>query len=270
LLRNDGGTFTSIGSGALSDPADGRGTAWADIDGDGDTDLYVANNGPNNILRNLSGVCSGTWFHVMLRGTDSNRSGIGAQVRVVAGGLAQIREVEGGGGYRSQNSLPVEFGLGSAGSVDTLRIRWPSGTVQVLTNLTPPPGQLGQVVTVEECPAGPPTPVTSTMAAWAMDNPDPSFMTLHFAFKASHRAQQFRVRYRVVDPMAPWDSVTCSAPSSACLFNCNGTYEATRTYTPCEETRFEWQAKACNCVGWTAAWTPATPKKFTAYCLQGP
>jgi hypothetical protein len=59
----------------------------------------------------------------------SNRSAIGARVRVVAGGVSRIREVSGGSGYMSQNALTLAFGLGPAAEVDTLEIRWPSGTV---------------------------------------------------------------------------------------------------------------------------------------------
>src|SRR5439155_14730632 len=64
----------------------------------------------------------------------SNRSAIGAKVRVTAtiGGkpVKQLREISGGGGYRSQNGLLPHFGLGDATIIDTVRIEWPSGTVQ--------------------------------------------------------------------------------------------------------------------------------------------
>ncbi len=67
----------------------------------------------------------------------ANRSAIGARVRVVAGGVAQIREVSGGGG-RAQGSLTLHFGLGSATLADTVEVRWPgSGQVERRTNVAP-------------------------------------------------------------------------------------------------------------------------------------
>jgi len=78
-------------------------------------------------------------------GTCSNRSGIGARVRVTAGGLSQIREVNGGSGFHSQDSLPVEFGLGDHAAAVRLIIYWPSGTVQILYDVA-----VDQVLTVIE------------------------------------------------------------------------------------------------------------------------
>ena len=75
-------------------------------------------------------------LHVDLVGVVSNTSAIGARVRVVAGGSSQIREVSGGSGLYSQNSLTAEFGLSTATSADSLEICWPSGIVDRRTNLT--------------------------------------------------------------------------------------------------------------------------------------
>jgi hypothetical protein len=136
LLRNDGGgTFVDATSGALTDSGLWSGSSLGDFDNDGDLDLYVANmNGANRLFLNQKGSTN-HWLHVNLVGTVSNRSAIGARVRAVASGLSQIREISGGSGYMSQNSLTAEFGLGSRTSVDTLEIRWPSGTIQKLTGV---------------------------------------------------------------------------------------------------------------------------------------
>jgi hypothetical protein len=75
------------------------------------------------------------WLHINLVGTVSNKTAIGARARLVANGVSQIREVSGGSAYCSQNSLTVEFGLGSATVVDSLIIRWPSGMADTLTSL---------------------------------------------------------------------------------------------------------------------------------------
>ena len=104
-----------------------------DFDKDGDLDLYVGNlSGANKLFLNQIGSTN-HWLHVNLVGTASNRSAIGARVRVVSGSLSQIREISGGSGYMSQNSLTAEFGLGSLILVDTLEIYWPSGNADTLT-----------------------------------------------------------------------------------------------------------------------------------------
>jgi len=136
LLRNDGsGVFVDATSGALTDSGLWSGSTLGDFDNDGDLDLYVANmRGANRLFLNQKGS-SKHWLHVNLVGVVSNRSAIGARVRAVASGLSQIREISGGSGYCSQNSLTAEFGLGSRTSVDTLEIRWPSGQRDTLIAL---------------------------------------------------------------------------------------------------------------------------------------
>jgi hypothetical protein len=137
LLRNDGGgVFTDVVSPAANDSASGIGMGCADYDQDGDVDIYVANyEAPNRLLRN--DFDNGNhWLHVDLSGTASNRLGIGARVRVVAGGVSQIHEVEPSSGFLAQHSFIVEFGLGAATVADTLEIRWPSGIVQDMTNVS--------------------------------------------------------------------------------------------------------------------------------------
>jgi hypothetical protein len=135
--RNNGnGTFSDVGAAmGTNDGGNGQAVAWADYDLDGDLDLYLANNGPNRLYRNDSAVPPGQhWLHVNLVGSVSNHSGIGARVRCVAGGITAIREISGGSGYLSQCSLTAEFGLGTAATVDSLEVRWPSGVVQTITN----------------------------------------------------------------------------------------------------------------------------------------
>ena len=115
----------------------GRSAAWSDYNGDGRLDLFVANMVPPDYLfKNLGNGEDNHFLYLKLIGTGSNRSGIGARVTVETGGLAQIREVE-GGGNASQNSLPVEFGLGRAEQVDRIIVRWPSGLVEAKTDPTP-------------------------------------------------------------------------------------------------------------------------------------
>jgi len=132
LFRNDGGgTFTDVANAALAAPCHTSGSGWADYDGDGDLDMYLATNiaEPDKMFRN--DLAPGShWIQLDLVGVQSNRSAIDARVEVVAAGVRQLRRVDGGGGYNSQNTLRIHFGLGAATVVDTLRIRWPSGIVQ--------------------------------------------------------------------------------------------------------------------------------------------
>jgi len=136
LFRNDGGgTFIDVTSSPLDDAGYAFGVAWADYDEDGDLDIGVANLGGSNRLFRNNQTTGNHWLHIDLRGTVSNACAIGARVRLVAGGVTQIREVSGGRG-NAQNSLTVGFGLGAAATVDTIEVLWPSGIVQDTTLAT--------------------------------------------------------------------------------------------------------------------------------------
>ncbi len=145
LFRNNGaGGFEDVSS--ISGAADwgtGRGVAYADFNGDGCLDVYVANLGrsaaagePARLFRNRC-AWGNNWLIVKTVGTASNRDGIGARITLTADGRRQIREITAGASNSSQNMLPAHFGLGQAGVVDELRIRWPSGAVQVLRDVKP-------------------------------------------------------------------------------------------------------------------------------------
>ena len=123
----------------------GRGTSFADYDGDGDIDLFILNlNGPPTLLRN-DGDHDNHYLLVRTVGTKSNRDGIGARVILSAGGQSQHAEVQSGGSYLSHSDLRLHFGLGPAERVDRLEVRWPSGAVQVLNDIA-----ADQVLTVVE------------------------------------------------------------------------------------------------------------------------
>jgi len=113
----------------------GRGAAFGDYDNDGDLDVFVVNNdGPGLLLRNDGGD-ENNWLKVKLTGTKSNRSAIGAKIRLISGESVQIRQVDAQSSYCSQNNLVQHFGLGERTAVDTLEIIWPAGTKEVFQNL---------------------------------------------------------------------------------------------------------------------------------------
>lgn len=137
MYRNDGTIFTDISSQCgMGDLLHSSCVSWGDYNNDGFLDLYLNNNGSANRLYKNSGN-SNKWIILNLKGTNSNKSAIGARVRIKTGSINQIREVEGGSGGKGQNSLPIEFGIGTASVIDSLIIKWPSGLEQKFANVTP-------------------------------------------------------------------------------------------------------------------------------------
>jgi enediyne biosynthesis protein E4 len=133
LLRNNGnGTFQDLSEQAgppIMLPEAARGAAFGDIDNDGKMDVVVENiDGKPMILRNVTHD-NHHWLTLRLMGKRSNRMGIGAKVKLSAGGTMQIGEVRSGGSYLSQNDVRLHFGLGSAPKAETLEVRWPSGEI---------------------------------------------------------------------------------------------------------------------------------------------
>jgi hypothetical protein len=148
LLLNDGkGHFKVVkGAGGAAGSASGVGDSatTADIDGDGFLDLLLANGGsmgrslglPSDgggyqLFRNAAS--SGNhWLMIDLEGTRSNRDGIGAVVKVTAGGVTQTRMQDGGVHHRGQNHARLHFGLAKQAQAEKISVRWPSGAVQEL------------------------------------------------------------------------------------------------------------------------------------------
>jgi len=152
LFRNLGkGNFQevtkSMGA-AFATPRVGRGAAYGDINNDGRLDLLLSTNGgPAYLFENAATGDAALQKSLRLKlvGTKSNRDGIGAVVKVTAGGETQSEMLRSGSSYLSASELVLTFGLARHGKADAVEIRWPSGQVDKLSNM-----EAGQTVTVTE------------------------------------------------------------------------------------------------------------------------
>ncbi|MGQ9575510.1 MAG: CRTAC1 family protein [Thermoguttaceae bacterium] len=139
LLRNAGdGSFVNVSELAgepLKAKTVARGVACDDLDNDGRIDVVMLNSRrPAKILRNES-ARTGHWIQIRLCGVKTNRDGVGARVRLVAGDLVQIDEVHSGRGYQSHFGSRLYFGLGFRRHIDRIEVRWIGGGVDLFEGL---------------------------------------------------------------------------------------------------------------------------------------
>lgn len=137
--------FNNLGDGKFKDISNdlgsyfheeyvGRGACLGDYDNDGDFDIYIANlNSRGVFLRNNKGS-QNNWLMIELTGTTSNKDAIGARVKIISEGKAQIAQQKGPTGYLSQNDHRMHFGLGKNEIIEKIEIRWPSGKIQAIEN----------------------------------------------------------------------------------------------------------------------------------------
>jgi hypothetical protein len=150
LWMNDGaGRFTEVAQAVgASDTLDGRAVVLVDLWNRGALDLVVANQkAPLKLYKNDVDP-SNNWITFDLEGSRSNRSAIGAQVRVFWNGMEQVQEVSGGSGFAAQNDRRLHFGLGKNAKVDRVEIRWPSGHKQTITG--PDANKIHKIVEPQE------------------------------------------------------------------------------------------------------------------------
>jgi hypothetical protein len=111
-----------------------RGLATGDLDGDGRPEILIVNmNDRPSLLKNVGPRQNA--IAIVLSGTRSNRSAIGARCTVEVNGRKQIAEVISGGSYYSQSAFTLYFGAGKADRVDRIGVRWPAGGIQSWTNV---------------------------------------------------------------------------------------------------------------------------------------
>ena len=136
FLNVRGGNFLEVShlTGADSD-GDGRSVVAGDFRNTGQLDLVVRQAGGGALLLYENRFPRRHYLEVSLRGTRSNRQGIGARLTAVAAGRPVVRELYPLNSFQSQTPNAVHFGLGDADRVERLTIRWPSGRVQELTDL---------------------------------------------------------------------------------------------------------------------------------------
>ena len=139
LFENTGKGFKDVSatSGAVfSKSFSGRGMAVGDFDNDGDLDVLVSNNGEAPLLLRNQGGNKNNWIGLTLVATKSNPAAVGAVITWQAGGVKRTRLRTSGGSYLSSHDPREILGLGTATKIDSIEIRWPSGTTDRLTNVT--------------------------------------------------------------------------------------------------------------------------------------
>lgn len=139
LFTNNGeGKFENVsktGGDGMKVKLSSRGAGFDDMDEDGDIDVVILNSRREpTILRNDS-KNSNHWIQIRLRGVKTNRNGVGARVKVIAGKLAQMAEVHSGRSYQSHYGMRLHFGLADKKKVDRIEVHWVGAEVDVLENV---------------------------------------------------------------------------------------------------------------------------------------
>jgi hypothetical protein len=110
-----------------AEPESSRGLAIADFWNDGRISAMINNSGAKPMLLVNQAANTNHWVGIRVEGVQSNRDGIGANIRVTAGGKSWVQEVRSGSSYLSSSDLRLHFGIGAANKIDKVEIEWPSG-----------------------------------------------------------------------------------------------------------------------------------------------
>jgi hypothetical protein len=157
-----------------------RGAIPADYDRDGDLDLALVNeDGPIELFKNIS-TNMGNWVQFRLKGVQSNKLGIGAVIKIVAGPKNMMRQVKGGNSAHSQDSGVQHFGLGGVSVLTSVQVLWPSGVVDVLSNIT-----VNRFITIVEGSTGTSTSFDMAPPAFDLAQNSPNPFGPHTAIRFS-------------------------------------------------------------------------------------
>ncbi len=229
LFRNDGrDRFSDATAEARASVNNGWGCAWCDYDHDGDLDLAVGSGSGFRLLRN--GGNDNHWLEVELAGTSSNRAAIGARVRVVAGPLSMVRDVQGGRGTTSQNMLAAHFGLGGYDGEVEVSVRWPGETeyVRVATSavdrrvrVVQPESMVDAAVSLALDPQGPAAGEVVRLTATVANVGDRDISSAKVRFSVTGQGP-LGADVNVVGPVAPGETRTAETVWQPMV---EGTYE---------------------------------------------
>jgi len=155
LFRNNGGNLTFTNQSAewgFDQPSYSNGVAYADLDNDGDLDLVINNiNQEAFVYRNQANqLARKHYLRLRLQGEGDNPAGFGAKVTLFYGKKKQYLEHSPYRGYQSTVENTLHFGLGAVSKIDSIRIQWPNGKVQLLTGV-----MADQVLTIKQGAATP-------------------------------------------------------------------------------------------------------------------
>lgn len=149
VLMNTGrGKFVDVSAlcgDGLEPKLSSRGIGLDDLDNDGDVDVVVLNSRREPTIIRNDATTDNHWLEIQLRGTRTNRDGVGAHVRVVAGELVQIDEVHSGRGYQSHFGTRLHFGLGQREKIDRVEVRWIGGGEDAFDSV-----EVDRIVTLRE------------------------------------------------------------------------------------------------------------------------
>jgi len=218
LYLNDGeGNFTRATTETLNTPCS-FGLAFGDYDNDGFLDLAIAtcknataSPQPNNLLYRNNGN-DNNWLKIKLKGVISNRTAIGAKVRIKTTAGWQLRDISAQSGYNGQNSLIAHFGLGAANSVDSIAIEWPSGIRQHLTQVA----ANQQLFVVEEDAT--PVKATGLFQQFTL-HPNPAGSTLQLQGNLEQTLPKLQISLMDTTGKVVYQEVLSEIPSGAFSYN---------------------------------------------------
>ncbi|MCF8246203.1 MAG: VCBS repeat-containing protein [Saprospiraceae bacterium] len=140
MFKNkDGLQFQNVSEAwGLIETSYSNGSAYADLDNDGDLDLVVNQvDGTALVYRNQkAGKKDGNWLQISLKGNAGNPTGVGTKLRIRIGKNIQYQEMTPTRGFFSSSQPLFHFGLGGSDIVDKLEVKWPNGKVQMLEKIT--------------------------------------------------------------------------------------------------------------------------------------